>query len=217
MTNTLYTGHDYVRLILDQSKCANEAVIVNWRITVCEDWKTVEASNSSNNQLHCRNSMHGLTFFNVANNRGKTRRPLKRGYLQISNLKECQLYTVAITPTSSDGQPLLPGERFTSIHSTLCPPPPPPDIANQGEEVRKDNESNSELVVVLIVMVLIGSSMLCLALKSVSDINSGVGGRNQKQYYNPSYYDSGDYILESMQSSNNGITSGSSGHGNISK
>ena len=123
---------------------------------------------------------------------------MKRGYLQISNLKECQLYTVAITPTSREGEPLLPGgERFTSIHSTLCPSPRPPDIAPELDEERKvdSNDSNSELVVVLIVMVLIGSSMLCLALKSVSDINSGGGVGGRKQYYNPSYYDSGDYIL----------------------
>ena len=83
-----FSGHDYVRLVLDQSKCANEAVIANWRVTVCQDW-------NKNVTQNCQNSLHRLTFFN----RGKRE---QRGYLQIRGLQECQLYTVAITPTNPE-------------------------------------------------------------------------------------------------------------------
>lgn len=97
---------------------------------------------------------------------------------------------MAISPATADGNPVLPGEKYTSIHSTLCAPPPPSD-EDQLQPHMGSKSSNSELVVVLITMILIGSAMLCLALKSVTSLGSS------KNYYNPANYDD-QYVLESM-------------------
>ena len=56
----------------------------------------------------------------------------------------------------SNGDPIQPGARYTSIHSTLC----------QEERKTRENPNNFELAVVLTIMMLVGFFMLALALKS---------------------------------------------------
>ena len=63
---------------------------------------------------------------------------------------------------------MIPGERYTSIHSTLCSPTLTEDDQQPSSRLPHNN-SNSELVVVLITMILIGSAMVGLALKRLQD------------------------------------------------
>ena len=63
---------------------------------------------------------------------------------------------------------MIPGERYTSIHSTLCSPTLTEDD-QQPSSLLPHNNSNYELVVVLITMILIGSAMVGLALKRLQD------------------------------------------------
>lgn len=164
-----------------QSKCSTEAIISDWRVTVCDD---LSVRNDSNN---CRNALHRLAFFS-------RQKHISRGYLEVRPLKDCQLYTVAISPATIDGSPILPGEKYTSIHSTLCSSSHSVNDDEEQSTTVGSKSSNSELVVVLITMILIGSAMLCLALKSVTSLSSGTTPRHlsSKPYYNPasgSYYD----------------------------
>ena len=195
-----------------QSEC--QVPVKDWRVCVCEDW-------NQNDTNSCKNALHQLAFFKRHPN------PFSRGYLEIRPLEDCQLYTVAISPARNDGSPMIPGERYTSIHSTLCSPTLTQDEIQTPTRLPHKN-SNSELVVVLITMILIGSAMVCLALKSISSLSNGNGNRRgrggrrhhhlhhhhglDKTYYHPTHaskinhhphhdeddYDD-DYVLESMK------------------
>ena len=158
---------------------------------MCDDW-------SHNDTESCRNALHRLAFFN-------RRKHKNRGYLEVRPLKDCKLYTVAISPATSDGNPILPGERYTSIHSTLCAPSiSEDDDSQQNNSTVGTKSSNSELVVVLVTMILIGSAMVCLALKSVTSLGSvsssaAAAAGSSKRYYTQAanHYDgSSDYVLE---------------------
>ena len=177
-----------------QSKCSTEAVIRDWRVTICDDW-------SKNDTENCRNALHRLAFFS-------RQRHFSRGYLEVRPLKDCQLYTVAISPAMADGSPIMPGERYTSIHSTLCAP----SITNDVEEgelqpaLHHTKSINSELVVVLITMVMIGSAMVGLALKSVTSNGTHnpedslmTASMTAKTYYNPASSHCDDYSVDGMK------------------
>ena len=124
-------------------------------------------------------------------------------------LKDCQLYTVAISPALEDGSPILPGERYTSIHSTLCAP----SLSSEEEETiqpqinQHGKNINSELVVVLITMIMIGSAMVGLALKSVTSMGSSATTEDglmtasvtAKTYYNPASSHCDDYSVDGMK------------------
>lgn len=154
---------------------------------MCDD---LSVKNDSNN---CRNALHRLAFFS-------RQKHISRGYLEVRPLKDCQLYTVAISPATIDGSPILPGEKYTSIHSTLCA-----SHSNDEDDAQTQvgsKSSNSELVVVLITMILIGSAMLCLAMKSVTSLSSGTTPRHlSKPYYNPASgsYAYDEYGLQSLR------------------
>jgi hypothetical protein len=104
-------GHKHLRILIDQgAKCAESAVIMNWRVTVCHTGEEAVAGNGSS--MHkCINQLHQLTKADLARHRQQ---------LVIRPLEECTLYSVAISPADDDGHPLQPGERYTSVHSTLC-------------------------------------------------------------------------------------------------
>lgn len=142
----------------------------------------------SNHSESCHNQLRQLTWLS----RLKTRH---RGFLEVRPLKACRLYTIALTPTDDQGDPIQPGEHYTSIHSTLCVP----EEAEQDSSVSHTNTNNSELSVVLIIMILIGCAMVCLGLKSIVGINASLA----KKYCstNPNYESSADqHVLESITS-----------------
>ena len=58
----------------------------------------------------------------------------------------------------STGDPIQPGARYTSIHSTLC--------RHSEERKTRENPNNFELAVVLTIMMIVGLFMLALALRS---------------------------------------------------
>ena len=68
-------------------ECTDEAVIDSWRVTVC---KAKDRNDSENTE--CRNLMSQIRWIERAE-------WSHRGSLEIMGLQECQLYTVAITPT----------------------------------------------------------------------------------------------------------------------
>ena len=77
----------------------------------------------------------------------------------------------------SNGDPIQPGARYKSIHSTLC---------HSEERTRKntENPNSFELAVVLTIMMLVGFFMLALALKSAC-----LSSDMSKNYFssNPNY------------------------------
>ena len=44
-----------------------------------------------------------------------------KGKIKVSQLKECTLYTVDVSPVDANGHSIRPSEQFGSVHSTLCP------------------------------------------------------------------------------------------------
>ncbi len=150
-------------------------------MTVCDDWNNIDGNETTNN---CRNALHKLAVFN-------RHQHFSRGYLEVRPLKDCQLYTVALSPATSDGHPVVPGEEYTSIHSTLCAATPSfeGDSSTDDSQLQVGNKSsNSELVVVLVTMILIGSAMVCLAVKSVTSLGSGGFSSGSASSLTKSYY-----------------------------
>ena len=77
----------------------------------------------------------------------------------------------------STGDPIQPGARYTSIHSTLC--------RHTEERKTRENPNNFELAVVLTIMMIVGLFMLALALRSAclgSDV-SKVGMKSNVEVF----------------------------------
>ena len=77
----------------------------------------------------------------------------------------------------STGDPIQPGARYTSIHSTLC--------RHSEERKTRENPNNFELAVVLTIMMIVGLFMLSLALRSAclgSDV-SKVGVKSNVEFF----------------------------------
>ena len=93
------------------------------------------------------------------------------------NVEIYDSFNSKLTPYFSNGDPIQPGARYKSIHSTLC-------HSEERTPKNTENPNSFELAVVLTIMMLVGFFMLALALKSAC-----LSSDMSKNYFssNPNY------------------------------
>lgn len=191
------SGHTSLRILIDQgSDCDDAAVVQHWRITHCtsspepqemaRSTSTDEEGSGDDEEYPAYVGEEPIrTCINQLHEAGRADRlHNNRQDFLISNLKQCTLYSIDISPADPSGQPLQPGEQYDSVHSTLCQEEDNGFWFSNEDNVSpdslhiQDNIPSKRPVSNLKTTLVTGSCVLCVGLLIIGIRWSGVIGCN---------------------------------------